>query len=168
MLPCHDLVLDVEASGIMRWTASAAMSAGPTTRRIGSVVRSCSVRHHKPSPRSPPPVPVIFGLAPSAVARCGSSKGLRLRRSSSVLHPTRTPSPHETTIDITKLLRVAARSLPLCLLASQTSAYSFASSSFHRTFGYSATLPLFLCAVVPCRTSSAHRHTCSRSSASRW
>ena len=38
------------------------------------------------SKRSPPPVPAIFGLAPSAVVRCWSSKDLRLQRSNCVLH----------------------------------------------------------------------------------
>ena len=36
----------------MRWMASAAMSAGPTTRLMGSVVRSCSRRASSRSPSS--------------------------------------------------------------------------------------------------------------------
>jgi hypothetical protein len=44
-------VAPVTAVFVMRWTASAAMSAGPTTRRIGSVVRSCSRRVSSSSPR---------------------------------------------------------------------------------------------------------------------
>jgi len=35
-------VAPVTAVLVLRWTASAAMAAGPTTRRIGSVVRCCS------------------------------------------------------------------------------------------------------------------------------
>ena len=76
-----------------------------------------SLRHHKPSQKSQPPLPAIFGLAPNAVARCWSSKDLRLRRSSSVLHRPRMLSPHETTVHITKSLRASARSLSLSLLA---------------------------------------------------
>jgi hypothetical protein len=68
-------------------------------------------------------------------------------------------SPYETTIDITKPLRASACSLPLCLLAQQISSSMFASSSFRRTFGYSATLPLSLSAAVLWRTSSVHRQT---------
>jgi hypothetical protein len=54
-------------------------------------------RHHihKPSKRSPLPVRGILGLAPSAVARCCSSKGSQLRSSSSLRRPGR-PSSHET------------------------------------------------------------------------
>src|SRR3989442_1312623 len=44
-------VAPVTAVFVMRCTASAAMSAGPTTRRIGSVVRSCSRRPSSWSPR---------------------------------------------------------------------------------------------------------------------
>src|SRR4029077_1683723 len=43
-------VAPVTAVFVMRWTASAAMSAGPTTRRIGSLVRSCSRRASSWSP----------------------------------------------------------------------------------------------------------------------
>src|SRR5271167_4284213 len=63
---------------------------------------NCSVQHHKPSKKSPPPVPAIFGLAPSAVVQCWSSKDLRLLRFSCVLHRPGMPLPHEKTDDITK------------------------------------------------------------------
>src|SRR5271157_721801 len=46
------MVAPVIAVFVMRWTASAAMSAGPTTRPIGSVVRSCSRRSSIRSPSS--------------------------------------------------------------------------------------------------------------------
>ena len=42
--PSMSKVAPVSAVLVMRWTASAAMSAGPTTRRIGRVARSCSRR----------------------------------------------------------------------------------------------------------------------------
>ena len=42
--PSMSKVAPVTAVLVMRWRASAAMSLGPTTRRIGSVVRSCSRR----------------------------------------------------------------------------------------------------------------------------
>jgi hypothetical protein len=42
--PSMSKVAPVTAVFVMRWTASAAMSAGPTTRRIGRFVRSCSRR----------------------------------------------------------------------------------------------------------------------------
>jgi hypothetical protein len=73
---------------------------------------NCSVQHHKPSKTSPPPVPAIFGLAPSAVGRCWSSKDLRLLRFSCVLHRPGMPLPHEKTVDITKSLACLS-SLPL-------------------------------------------------------
>ena len=91
---------------------------------------SCSARHHKPSKRSPPLVRTIFGAAPSAAALCSLSKGCPLIRSNPVLHRHWIPLPHETTIDITKLLRVAARFLSLCLLVQQITFPTFTSSSF--------------------------------------
>ena len=57
----------------------------------------------------------MLGFAPSVVCRCWSSKGLQLRSSSSVLRRPGMPSPHETSIDSTKLLRASARYLSLCL-----------------------------------------------------
>src|SRR6267378_3220556 len=44
----------------------------------------CSAQHRKPSRRSHPQV--SFGSAPNAVDQCWSSKGLRLLKSSVVLH----------------------------------------------------------------------------------
>ena len=105
---------------------------------------SCSARHHKPSKRSPQLVRTIFGAVPSAVALCSLSKGCPPIKPNPVLHRHSILLPHETTIDITKLLRVAARFLSLCLLVQQITFPTFTSSSFHRTLGYSATLLLSL------------------------
>src|SRR5260370_34675067 len=46
----------------------------------------CSTGHRKPSKRPPPPVRAIFGLAPSVVGRCWSSKDSPLLKSNFVLH----------------------------------------------------------------------------------
>ena len=105
---------------------------------------SCSARHHKPSMRSPQLVRTIFGPVPSAVARCSLSKRLPPIKPNPVLHRHSILLPHETTTDITKPLRVAARFLSLRLLVQQITFPTFASSSFHRTLGYSATLLLSL------------------------
>src|SRR5437879_2485178 len=103
---------------------------------------NCSARHRKPSKRSLPPVRVICGLAPSVVGRCWSSKDLLLLRSSFVLHRPRMPSPHETTIDITKPLRASDRCLSLCLLAQPIPFSRSPRSPFSGTFDFSATLLL--------------------------
>ena len=79
-------------------------------------VFNCSVPHHRPSKRSPPPVPAIFALAPNAVVRWWSLKGLRQLKSNSVLPRLRLPLLHDITIYITKLSRASARYLSLCLL----------------------------------------------------
>src|SRR4051794_31571504 len=50
--PSMSYVAPVSAVLVMMWTASAATSAGPTTRPIGSVVRSSSRRASSPSPSS--------------------------------------------------------------------------------------------------------------------
>src|SRR5208283_353225 len=76
---------------------------------------NCSVQHHKPSKRSPPPVPAIFGLAPSAVVRCWSSKDLRLQRSNCVLHRPGCRSGMSRPSTSRNLLRASARSLAFCL-----------------------------------------------------
>ena len=76
---------------------------------------SCSARQHKPRQRYPPQVRAMLGFAPNVAGRCLSSKGLQLRSSSSVLHRPGMPSPHETSIDISNLLRASARYLSLCL-----------------------------------------------------
>src|SRR5215472_99604 len=57
----------------------------------------------------------MLGSAQSVVGRCWSSKGLPLRRSSSVLRRSRMLSPHETYNDITKLLPASGRYLSWCL-----------------------------------------------------
>ncbi len=54
-------------------------------------------------------------LCPKCGGPCWSSKGLPLRSSSSVLPRPGMSSPHETSIDITKLLRASARCLAFCL-----------------------------------------------------
>jgi hypothetical protein len=76
---------------------------------------SCSARQHKPRQRYPPQVRAMLGFAPNVAGRCWSSNGLQLRSSSSVLHRPGMPSPHETSIDISNLLRASARYLSLCL-----------------------------------------------------
>ena len=68
-------------------------------------------------------------------------------------------SPHETTINTPKSLRVSARSLSSRLPIQHISFPTFTSSSSHSTLGYSATLVLSFRWVVPCRTSSTHLHT---------
>jgi len=113
----------------------------------------------QPSKRSPPPVRVIFGLAPSVVGRCWSSKDLLLLRSSFVLHRPRMPSPHETTIDITKPLRASARCLPLCLLAQPIPFSRFPRSPFCGISDFSATLLRPQLGAVLCCTSPVHRQT---------
>src|SRR6202023_2875259 len=47
---------------------------------------NCSAGHRKPSKRPPPPVRAIFGLVPSVVGRCWSSKDSPLLKSNFVLH----------------------------------------------------------------------------------
>src|ERR1700687_3146983 len=76
---------------------------------------SCSARHHMPSQREPPPVRAMLGFAPKVVGRSWGSNSLQPRGSSSVLRRPGTPSPHEASTDITKLLRASARYLSLCL-----------------------------------------------------
>ncbi len=116
---------------------------------------SCSAQHRKLSKRSHPPMTQIcFGSAPNVGDRCGSSKGLRLLKSSFVLHRPRMPSPHEITTDITKPLPASACAVSLCLLLQQI-------SSVHSTFAFSATLPLSPWATVLCRTSPVLRKTYS-------
>jgi len=68
-------------------------------------------------------------------------------------------SPHETTINTPKSLRVSARSLSSRLPIQHISFPTFTSASSHCTLGYSATLVLSFRGVVPCRTSSTHLHT---------
>src|SRR5215470_1750758 len=98
-------------------SASSPTANGPP---LCHFVFNCSVPHHMPSKRSPPPVPAIFGLAPNAVVRWWSLKGLRQLKSSSVLPRLWMPLPHDIAIYITKLLPASARYLSLCLLAQPT------------------------------------------------
>src|SRR5260370_29533557 len=56
---------------------------------------SCSALRHKPRQRHPSPAPVMLVFAPNVVDRCGSSKGLQLRSSTSALRRPGRPSPHE-------------------------------------------------------------------------
>src|SRR5215469_16930876 len=93
----------------------------------------------------------MLGFAQSVVRRCWSSKGLQLRTSSSVLHRSRIPSPHETYADIAKLLPASARYLSLCLPIRPFS-FSYSPRSFlpHYicAFSNSSSLPLGCC-VLP-------------------
>jgi hypothetical protein len=57
---------------------------------------------------------LLSGFAPSALGRWRSSSGLRLPKSHSALHLSRSQLPHETAIHITKSLRVPARAISLC------------------------------------------------------
>jgi hypothetical protein len=50
---------------------------------------SCSVRHHNASPRSPPPVPVIFGLAP----KCGGPMRIIERLTAAEIQLRSPPAP---------------------------------------------------------------------------
>ena len=120
---------------------------------------NCLVQHHKPSKRSPPPVPAIFGLAPSAVGRCWSSKDLRLLRSSCVLHRPGMPSRHEQTVDITKSFACFG-SLPLFLSFCPTNPSSPSPrTSFGGTFACSATLFLSRLGSLLRYPSPEHRQT---------
>ena len=85
-------------------------------------VLSCSVQHHNHNPRRklPQSAQLISGFAPSAVGRWRPSSDSRLSRSNSVLHLPRRQSPHDTTVNITQSVRVAARAISLCLAVLQT------------------------------------------------
>ena len=112
---------------------------------------SCSALRHNPM-QKPLPTPTMLGFVQSVVRRCWSSKGLQLRTSSYVLHRSRIPSPHETSIYITKLLPASARYLSLCLLIRPFSfPYSPRSSLPHHicAFRNSSSLP-FGCCALPC------------------
>jgi len=117
---------------------------------------SCSARDHlhKPSKRSPQPVRAIFGFAPSAVGRCWSSKGLRLRKSSSALHRPLIPSPHEITTNTTKRLPPSEDTLSLCFLVQQISSSSLTRSSSRSSSEFQSTLLLSLLAAACSHTSS--------------
>jgi hypothetical protein len=91
---------------------------------------SYSARHRQPSKRPHPRMTqVLFGYAPYVVDRCGSSKGLPLRKSNFVLRRPGTPSPHDITTNITNRLALAADAVPLCPLSIKS---LFPSSRGHR------------------------------------
>ena len=75
--PSISKVAPVTAVFVMRWTASRAMSAGPTTRPIGSVVRSCSRRASSWSPRSDADNGVSTNPAAIRLTRIGASSSAR-------------------------------------------------------------------------------------------
>ncbi len=96
---------------------------------------------------------VLFGYAPYVVDRCGSSKGLPLRKSNFVLRRPGTPSPHDITTNITNLLALAADAVPLCPLVHKISFSLFKRSSSHSTFDLQSSLALSPLAAMLARTS---------------
>jgi hypothetical protein len=87
-----------------------------------------------------PSTPFLFGYAPYVVGRCGSSKGLPLRKSNFVLRPPGTPSPH----DITTTSRIgwlSRQTLSRCARLSIKSL--FPSSRGHR-------LTAFFSSIISC------------------
>src|ERR1035437_7380449 len=100
----------------------------------------------------------IFGAVPSAVAPWWSLHDSLPPKSSSVLHLSRSPLPHDTTIDITSVLGVSALSVLLRLLAHEIlSSPSSQLSSISKLASHTTT-PLPMSSVAPCRTSSTHLH----------
>ena len=75
--PSMSYVAPVRAVLVMRWTASAATSAGPTTRPMGSVARSSSRRASSPSPRSDADSGVSTKPAAMRLTRTGASSSAR-------------------------------------------------------------------------------------------
>src|SRR5262249_12680525 len=73
--PSMSKVAPVTAEFVMRWTASAAMSVGPTTRRIGSVRPSSARRLSRSLPRVEAESGVATRPAGSRVARDGGESG---------------------------------------------------------------------------------------------
>src|SRR5271166_312453 len=71
-------VAPVTAVLLMMWTANAAMSAGPTTRRMGSVARSSSRRLSSSSPRIDADRGVSTKPAAIRLTRIGASSSARL------------------------------------------------------------------------------------------
>jgi hypothetical protein len=108
---------------------------------------SYSARHRHRARPHPPMTQVLFGYAPYVVGRCGSSKGLSLRKSNFVLRPPGTASPHDITTTITNRLALAADAAPLCPLVHKISFSLFQRSSSHSTFDLPSSL-----ALSPCRT----------------
>src|SRR6266702_1557536 len=105
----------------------------------------------------------MLGFAPSVVGRCCSSKGLQLPSSNSVLRRLGMPSPHETPIDITKLLRASARYLSLRLPVQQSLFSTSQRHPYRTTFEFSATFLLSPLGASLSRVSPGHRQTYSSS-----
>ena len=82
--PSMSKAAPVTAVLVIRWTASAAMSAGPTTRPIGSVVRSCSRRASSWSPRIAADSGVSTNPAAIRFTRIGASSSARFRVSAGI------------------------------------------------------------------------------------
>ena len=124
-------------------------------------VFSCSVqRHnHKPHSRLPPPVPTIFGFAPSAAGPWQPSRDSPLPRFSFVLHLSRSRWPHETTINITQSLRVSARAISLCLAVLQTSTFRLLQPWLHGRLTLYPTQRHRALPSALCRTAPAHLDT---------
>ena len=76
--PSTSYVAPVSAVLVIRWTASAATSAGPTTRPIGSVARSCSRRASSSSPSSDADSGVSTKPGAIRLTRIGASSSARL------------------------------------------------------------------------------------------
>src|SRR5208282_1508804 len=126
----------------------------------GKVTFRCWAQHQNRTPnKTPPPpkTPATFGAAQSVADRWRSSKDLRLRKSNFVLH--RSPSPHETTINITKGSGALSRSLLLRLLAQIISSSPSSRLSPPSRRASPTVIPLSTPSFLPCRTPSTHLYT---------
>src|SRR2546426_8939378 len=113
---------------------------------------NCSAWHRKPTKRSPPPVRAIFGLAPSVVGRCWSSKDSPLLKSNFVLHRW-SKLRHEATLSNSK-----ARFDPLrtCVPCRGTDLlFQLCNHALHDPFSQQPASGLILSRVALCRTASA-------------
>jgi hypothetical protein len=104
-------------------------------------------------------VRVISGFALSAVGRWRPSSGLLLSRSNSVLHLSRSRLPHETTINITKSLRVSARAISLCFALLQTLSFPLLEHSFPGSIALHPSKPRLVLSLLLRRTTPTHLYT---------
>jgi hypothetical protein len=122
---------------------------------------TCSAQHqnHLPSKIFPTPARAIFGCAPSAAGRRRSSSDSLPPRSNSVLHLSRSRLLHETTINITKSLRVWARAISLCFVLLQTLSFSLLLLFFRSSIALHPPNPLLALSLLLCLTTPAHLST---------
>src|SRR5208337_3033206 len=147
----------------LKVSCASATSASWPTASVPPRCRSafgCWAQHQNRTPnKTPPPpkTPATFGAAQSVADRWRSSKDLRLRKSNFVLH--RSPSPHETTINITKGSGALSRSLLLRLLAQIISSSPSSRLSPPSRRASPTVIPLSTPSFLPCRTPSTHLYT---------